>query len=48
MNAKTTSALDLDQSKYDFIDPESAVYRSAKGLTRETIIDISRHKKEPD
>ncbi|MGC8723934.1 MAG: Fe-S cluster assembly protein SufB [Acidobacteriota bacterium] len=48
MNAKTTSALDLDQSKYDFIDPESAVYRSAKGLTRETIMDISRHKKEPD
>ncbi len=48
MNAKATSALDLDQSKYNFIDPESAVYRSAKGLTRETVIDISRQKKEPD
>ncbi len=48
MNAKATSALDLDQSKYNFIDPESAVYRSARGLTRETVIDISRQKKEPD
>ena len=48
MNAKATSALDLDQSKYNFVDPESAVYRSARGLTRETVIDISRQKKEPD
>jgi Fe-S cluster assembly protein SufB len=47
MKEKRQSALDLDQSKYDFRDPEVAVYRSAKGLTRETVMDISRQKKEP-
>jgi Fe-S cluster assembly protein SufB len=48
MNAKTPGALDLDSSRYDFRDPDVAVYRSAKGLTRDTVIDISRQKKEPD
>ncbi len=48
MNEEARGALDLDQSKYDFRDPEVSVYRSAKGLTRETILDISAHKKEPD
>ncbi len=48
MNAKDTRALDLDINKYDFRDPEVAVYRSATGLTRQTILDISAQKKEPD
>ena len=48
MNDKAPSALDLDQSKYDFKTAGTSVYRSAKGLTRETILDISAHKKEPD
>ena len=48
MNDKARSALDLDQSKYDFKTAETSVYRSAKGLTRDTILDISAHKKEPD
>jgi Fe-S cluster assembly protein SufB len=48
MSAKPPSALELDNSKYDFRDPETSVYRSVKGLTRDTVIDISRHKGEPD
>ncbi len=48
MNEEARGALDIDQSKYDFRDPEVSVYRSAKGLTRETILDISAHKKEPE
>ncbi|MEW5763364.1 MAG: Fe-S cluster assembly protein SufB [Acidobacteriota bacterium] len=47
MNERAQSALDLDQGRFDFRDPEVAVYRSAKGLTRETVLDISRHKNEP-
>ena len=42
------SALDLDQSRYDFRDPEVSVYRAPEGLTQETIRDISRHKCEPE
>ena len=48
MSAKNQSALELDNSKYNFRDPESSVYRSPKGLTRDTVIDISRQKHEPD
>ncbi len=48
MSDEARGALDIDQSKYDFRDPEVSVYRSAKGLTRETILDISAHKKEPE
>jgi Fe-S cluster assembly protein SufB len=48
MNGKQPSALDLNIDKYDFRDPEVSVYRSVKGLTRDTILDISRQKKEPD
>jgi Fe-S cluster assembly protein SufB len=48
MNEEARSALDLDQTKYDFKTTDTSVYRSAKGLTRETILDISAHKKEPD
>ncbi len=47
MSDEARGALDIDQSKYDFRDPEVSVYRSVKGLTRETILDISAHKKEP-
>jgi Fe-S cluster assembly protein SufB len=48
MNAKDTGALDLDINKYDFRDPEISVYRSVTGLTKQTILDISAHKNEPD
>ncbi len=48
MNDDARAALDLDQSKYDFTTPEVSVYRSAKGLTRQTILDISAHKGEPE
>jgi Fe-S cluster assembly protein SufB len=48
MNEEARSALDLDQTKYDFKTADTSVYRSAKGLTRETILDISAHKKEPE
>lgn len=40
-------ALDVNEDKYDFRIPAKVVYRSARGLTRETVEDISRHKNEP-
>ncbi|MEJ2422667.1 MAG: Fe-S cluster assembly protein SufB [Acidobacteriota bacterium] len=43
-----TPDLDIDRSKYDFKDPEVFAYKSNRGLTRDTIIDISRQKKEPE
>jgi Fe-S cluster assembly protein SufB len=36
------------EEKYGFRDPETAVFRTPKGLTRETVERISRHKGEPD
>jgi len=47
MSDKTNGALDFDQSRYDFKAQEVAVYRATQGLTRETVLDISRHKQEP-
>ena len=37
-----------DYSKYDFRDPEELVFKSQRGLTRSTVIEISKMKKEPE
>ncbi len=43
-----TESLDMDYSKYDFKDStEMYVHLSKKGLTKETVIGISRMKDEP-
>ncbi len=47
MNAGKPEDLDFDAGKTDFKDPDVALYRAPKGLTRETILDISAHKNEP-
>ncbi len=47
MSDDAARAAEIDRSKYDFRDPEVFVYKSERGLTRETIEDISRHKHEP-
>lgn len=41
-------ALSIDYSKYDFKDPEALVFKSQKGLSRNTVEEISRIKKEPE
>ncbi|EQD70720.1 ABC superfamily ATP binding cassette transporter, partial [mine drainage metagenome] len=38
----------LDYTRYDFKDPETYKLRSGKGLSVETIHQISDWKKEPD
>ena len=44
----TTENLDMDYSKYDFKDStEMYVHLSKKGLSKETVIEISKMKKEP-
>jgi Fe-S cluster assembly protein SufB len=44
----TTENLDMDYSQYDFKDStEMYVHLSKKGLTKETVIEISKMKKEP-
>src|SRR6266481_6323437 len=44
----TTENLNMDYSKYDFKDStEMYVYTSKRGLTRETVIEISKLKDEP-
>ncbi|WP_048119414.1 Fe-S cluster assembly protein SufB [Nitrosopumilus adriaticus] len=44
-----TENLDMDYSKYDFKDStELYVHLSKKGLSKETVISISKMKKEPD
>ena len=44
----TTESLDVDYSKYDFKDStEMYVHLSKKGLSKETVIEISKMKKEP-
>ena len=44
----TTENLDMDYSKYDFKDStELYVHLSKKGLSKETVIEISKMKKEP-
>src|SRR2546428_4864268 len=42
------SILDLDYAKYDFKDPEKFVFKSEKGLSRQTVEQISDMKKEPE
>lgn len=37
-----------DEYRYGFHDPEEYVYRTPKGLTRETVEEISRRKDEPE
>ncbi|HVD02870.1 MAG TPA: Fe-S cluster assembly protein SufB [Candidatus Dormibacteraeota bacterium] len=44
----TVAAKDLTKDyKYGFNDGDEFVFRATKGLTRETVIDISRRKSEP-
>src|SRR5229473_373825 len=42
------SILDLDYAKYDFKDEEKYVFKSEKGLSRQTVEQISEMKKEPE
>ena len=37
-----------DYSKYDFKDPEELVFKSQRGLTRSTVVEISKMKNEPE
>jgi Fe-S cluster assembly protein SufB len=39
--------IDIDYSKYDFKDPEKAVFRTQKGLSEEIVRQISQVKGEP-
>ncbi len=49
MMGMATENLDMDYSKYDFKDStELYVHLSKKGLSKETVISISKMKKEPD
>lgn len=41
-------APELEEYKYGFRDPDIAVYRTKKGLSREVVEEISRVKNEPD
>ena len=48
MASMTTENLDMDYSKYDFKDStEMYVHLSKKGLSKETVISISKMKNEP-
>lgn len=38
----------LDQSRYDFRDPDTHVFKSGRGLSAEVVRQISQHKNEPD
>src|SRR2546421_6429375 len=42
------SYLDLDYAKYDFKDTEKPIFKSERGLTRQTVEQISDMKKEPE
>src|SRR5439155_22441669 len=42
------SILDLDYAKYDFKDPEKYVFKSEKGLSRQTVEEIAEMEKEPE
>ena len=48
MKLANKSILDLDYAKYDFKDPEKYVFKSEKGLSRQTVEQISEMKKEPE
>ena len=48
MSIMATENLDIDYTKYDFKDStEKYVHLSKKGLSKETVIEISKMKKEP-
>ncbi len=48
MSIMATENLDIDYTKYDFKDStEMYVHLSKKGLSKETVIEISKMKKEP-
>ena len=42
------SYLDLDYAKYDFKDTQKPIFKSEKGLSRQTVEQISDMKKEPE
>src|SRR2546426_59618 len=42
------SYLDLDYAKYDFKDTQKPIFKSERGLSRETVEQISDMKKEPE
>jgi len=46
--ANKSSYLDLDYAKYDFKDTQEPVFKSERGLTRQTVEQISDMKKEPE
>ena len=49
MNDKEKTLLDNDdRAKYEFRDKDIAIYRTAKGLTEDTIREISKIKGEPE
>ena len=49
MNCMTSEELNMDYSKYDFKDSTDLyVYTSKKGLSRETVEEISKIKNEPE
>ena len=39
--------LNQEDYKYGFHDEDTSLYKTEKGLTRETVMEISRIKKEP-
>ena len=38
----------IDNYQYGFADKDTSIYKTKKGLTRDTVIDISKHKNEPE
>lgn len=42
------TVINEDYSKYDFKDPEEFIFRSQRGLSRSTVIEISKMKNEPE
>jgi Fe-S cluster assembly protein SufB len=45
---QNVSALNLDDYKYGFKDPDSYVFKSEKGLSKHIVEQISEMKEEPD
>ena len=45
---QTVAALNLDEYKYGFKDPEKYVFKAEKGLSRRVVEQISEMKQEPD
>lgn len=42
-----TQFLDSDEYKYGFHDEDTSIYKTDKGLTKETVLEISKIKQEP-